>query len=67
MKIEPNQQAILALERVSGGHVHRANGLIQVYTNACYLGEVEMAEAAKRDMTALAVRCIRESLARDAA
>jgi hypothetical protein len=67
MSIEPDQQAILALERVSGAHVHRAKGLIQAYTNACYLGEGEIAEATKRDMTALAVRCIRESLSRDAA
>lgn len=67
MRIEPDQQAIMALQRVSGPHVHRANGLIQVYTDACYLGEVEMAEAAKREMTALAVTCIRESQARDAA
>lgn len=32
MRIEPNQQAIIALQRVSGAHVHRANGLIQAYT-----------------------------------
>src|SRR5262245_6000493 len=63
VRIEPDQQAILALERVSGAHVHQATGLIQAYINACYLGEVEMAEAVKRDMAALAVRCIRESLA----
>jgi hypothetical protein len=67
LRIEPDQQAILALERVSGAHVHRAHGLIQAYTNACYLGEAEVAEATKRDMTALAVTCIRESMARDAA
>jgi len=67
MSIEPDQQAILALERVCGAHVHRAKGLIQAYTNACYLGEGEIAEATKRDMTALAVRCIRESLSSEAA
>jgi hypothetical protein len=67
VKMEPDQQAILALERLSGAHVHRAKGLIQAYTDACYLGEVEKAEAAKRDMTALAVKCIRESLVSDAA
>jgi len=67
IEIEPDQLAIVALERVSGAHVHRAKGLIQAYTNACYLGELEIAEATKREMTALAVRCIRESLSRDAA
>ena len=67
LKIEPDQQAILALERVSGAHVHWANGLIHAYRNACYMGEVEIAETTKRDMTLLAVRCIRESRATDAA
>ena len=60
IKIEPDQQAILALARLSRAHVHRANGLIQAYTSACYLGELEIAEAAKHEMTVLAVKCIRE-------
>jgi hypothetical protein len=65
-KIEPDQQAILALQRVSGAHIHLSNGLIHAYTNACYMGEAEMAEAVKRRMTELAVRCIRELQASDA-
>jgi hypothetical protein len=66
VRIEPDQQAILALARVSGAHAHRANGLIHAYTAACYLGEIKMAETTKREMTAFAVRCIRESPATDA-
>jgi hypothetical protein len=50
-KIEPDQQAILALQRVSGAHIHRSNGLIHAYTNACYMGEAEMASGNCRRAT----------------
>jgi hypothetical protein len=49
--IEPNEQAILALHRVStGSSVHDTNGLIHTYRMCCFLGDPEMVRKAEREM-----------------
>ena len=48
---EPDDQAILALKRVStGADVHETNGLIHIYRLYCAVGNVEGADEAKRNM-----------------
>jgi hypothetical protein len=49
--IEPNEQAILALHRVSAGSsVHDVNGLIHTYRLWCALGDPEKVQQAEREM-----------------
>ncbi len=44
MYVEPDEQAIMALERVStGADIHDTRNLIQTYRNAPYVGEHELA------------------------
>jgi hypothetical protein len=53
--IEPNEQAILALHRVStGSSVHDTNGLIHTYRLCCLLGDPDMVQQAEREMYRLA-------------
>jgi hypothetical protein len=62
-KIEPDERAILALQRVAGARVHEANGTIHTYKLACCVGDEARAEAAKREMWRLAVMIQREQAA----
>ena len=49
--IQPNEQAILALQLVStGSSVHDTNGLIHTYRLCCALGDPEMVQQAEREM-----------------
>lgn len=59
-KIPPDEQAILALQRVAGARVHEAANLIQLYKSFCYNGDKDSAAAAKRNMCKLAVQIERE-------
>jgi hypothetical protein len=50
-RIMPDEQAILALERVTtGANVHGSKQLINVYKDWCSLGNTEEADKAKRAM-----------------
>lgn len=62
-KIPPDEQAILALQRVAGARVHEAANLIQLYKSSCYNGDEDGAAAAKRNMWELAARIERERAA----
>jgi hypothetical protein len=62
-KIPPDEEAVLALQRLAGGRVHEAAGLIQVYKFRCYMGDKEGALKAQREMWKLAVRIERERAA----
>lgn len=59
-KIPPDEQAIMALQRVAGPRVHEAANLIQLYRSFCYTGDEDSAAAAKRKMRKLAVQIERE-------
>lgn len=49
--IEPDQQAIMALQRAStGAEVHETNGLIYTYRLYCGVGDIDGANEAKRKM-----------------
>lgn len=49
--IAPDEQAIMALQRVStGADVHETNGLIHAYRLHCTIGNIGGAEKAKRSM-----------------
>ena len=49
--IEPDQQAIMALRRVStGADVHDTNELIHIYCLNCAVGKAAGADEAKRNM-----------------
>jgi hypothetical protein len=53
--IQTNEQAILALQRVStGSSVHHTNGLIHLYRLCCSTGDIETAQQAEREMYQLA-------------
>jgi hypothetical protein len=49
--IEPDEQAIMALQRFStGADVHETNGLIYIYRLHCAVGNIRYADEAKRTM-----------------
>ena len=51
LPIEPDQQTIMALQRVStGADVHETNGLIYTYRLHCAAGDIGGAEESKRNM-----------------
>ena len=58
--IEPDQQAIMALQRVStGAEIHETNGLIYTYRLYCGVGDIHGADEAKRKMYRRARKLIR--------